>query len=317
MRNPEFICSFDLHSFVSKAIVPLRHKELERHSIEADVLRLDLVHPQISGNKWLKLRYNLQEAYRQDSRRLLTFGGAYSNHIYAVAAAGQLLDIETIAVVRGERTEPLNATLRFAESTGMHLYFVDRSTYRCKHELWFLEKLKQQFGDFYLIPEGGSNSWGVRGCMELMGEWSHSYDYVLLPCGTGGTLAGVALGLAAHQRVVGVAVLKGGQFLYERVAALQSTLGYEPTSNLEIWTEYAHRGYARSSPALDAFMAEWASWQSIPIEHVYSAKLFYAFWQALQNNYFVAGCRVLLIHTGGLRSAGNTPCNLPADTILS
>ncbi len=281
---------------------PLPDDRLASRGIRAEVLRIDRLHPQISGNKWLKLKYNLMEAARQGKRRLLTFGGAYSNHLYATAAAGKLLGFETIGIVRGERVEPLNSTLRFAEEAGMQLHFVSRADYRQKHSSAFIEHLHALFGDFFLVPEGGSNVHAVPGCMELPGEWSSAYDYILLPCGTGGTLAGLALAAAAHQKLIGVSVLKGGAFLYEEVKRLQEAYAGHHTQNFEIWTDYAHRGYAKTTEALRLFMQDWQrQYPSVPIEHVYSAKMFYAFFAEVEKGYFPSGSRVLLIHTGGLR----------------
>lgn len=284
---------------------PIAGERLLARGIRAEVLRIDRLHPQISGNKWLKLKYNLLEAARQGKRRLLTFGGAYSNHLYATAAAGKLLGFETIGVVRGERVEPLNSTLRFAEEAGMQLYFVSRSDYRQKHSPAFIEHLHALFGDFFLVPEGGSNLHALPGCAELLGAWSHVYDYLILPCGTGGTLAGLALVAGSHQKLIGVSVLKGGGFLYEEVKKLQVAYAGYYTQNFEIWTGYAHRGYAKTTPGLLDFMQDWQHQHpGIPIEHVYSGKMFYAFFAEVEKGTFPAGSRVLLLHTGGLREEG-------------
>ncbi|NIK73478.1 1-aminocyclopropane-1-carboxylate deaminase [Thermonema lapsum] len=292
----------NLQEFAQSALQPLLDDRLNSRGIRAEILRIDRLHPQISGNKWLKLKYNLLEAAQQGKRRLLTFGGAYSNHLYATAAAGKLLGFETIGIVRGERVEPLNSTLQFAQEAGMQLHFVSRSDYRQKHSPAFIEHLHRLFGDFFLVPEGGSNVYAVPGCMELLGEWSAAYDYILLPCGTGGTLAGLALAAAAHQKLIGVSVLKGGDFLFEEVKKLQVAYAGYHTQNFEIWTGYAHRGYAKTTAALLAFMEDWRRlYPSVPIEHVYSAKMLYAFFVEVEQGYFAPGSRVLLVHTGGLR----------------
>ena len=201
-------------------LVRLRSGAADQAGVGLYLKRDDLIHPQISGNKWRKLKYNLLEAHQQGHHTLLTFGGAYSNHLYAVAAAGREFGFRTIGLVRGEETSPLNPTLTFAQTCGMHLQYVSRDQYRHKADASWLVSLRQQYGDFYLLPEGGSNAQAVRGVAELVAEIDLSWSYLCCPCGTGGTLAGLVAGAASRGLVVGFSALKGGDFLRQEAGQL-------------------------------------------------------------------------------------------------
>ena len=183
------------------------------------IKREDLNHPFVSGNKWWKLRYNLEHAIGLGHDTLLTFGGAYSNHLFAVAAAAAALNLKSIGVVRGEETLPLNSTLSFAKKAGMQLHYVSRERYREKSSARFVEELERKFEKFFLIPEGGTNADAVRGCREwganLVAEVD--FDILCLPVGTGGTLAGLVQSLRAHQQAIGFSVLRNGSFLVAEV----------------------------------------------------------------------------------------------------
>jgi 1-aminocyclopropane-1-carboxylate deaminase/D-cysteine desulfhydrase-like pyridoxal-dependent ACC family enzyme len=190
----------------------LQDDRLDQLGVRLYLKRDDLIHPDVPGNKWRKLKYNLAAAREQGHTRLLTFGGAFSNHIRAVAAAGQHLGFETAGVIRGEKHLPLNESLAYAVSRGMRLTYMDRSTYRRKTDPDVLAALVDEFGPCYVVPEGGSNALGVQGCAELPGELDIGFDVICCASGTGGTLAGVAAGVREDgQRALGFAVLKGGQ----------------------------------------------------------------------------------------------------------
>lgn len=193
---------------------------LKRHGVRLLLKRADLVHPVISGNKWYKLKYNLLEARQQGVSTLLSFGGAYSNHIHALAGVGSEYGFKTIGVIRGEAHEPLNPTLRFAVAQGMVLHYLSRADYRLKQTPQLIEQLRQRFGDFYLIPEGGTNALAVQGCSEMLADVREGFDVVVCACGTGGTLAGLIAGLDGERRVLGIAVLKGAEFLRDEVRRL-------------------------------------------------------------------------------------------------
>lgn len=280
--------------------------------VELYVLRLDLIHPLVSGNKWFKLKYNLDAAKQQNLDTLLTFGGAFSNHIHATATAGKLLGFRTIGIIRGEATQPLNPTLDFAASQGMQLVFVDRQTYRQRHTEALLQQLKQQFGNVYLIPEGGCNLNGVRGCTEILSQ-DAGFDIVCLACGTGTTLAGIALSLHQKQRAIGFPVLKGGNFLQSEIETL--LLQYQASGlpipgdksmSWELVGDYHFGGYAKVNDELLNFKHEFEELHQIPLDYVYTAKMFYGVMDLIKQGRF-DGCRVLMIHTGGLQgNLGNT-----------
>lgn len=262
--------------------------------------REDLSHPQVSGNKWRKLKYNLEEAQRLGHKKLLTFGGAYSNHIYAVAAAAQAYNFESIGVIRGEETTPLNYTLSFAKSVGMNLSYMDRSLYKLQSTQKVKQALQNEFGSFYLIPEGGTNKLAIQGCTEIIRELEHSYDYYCLPVGTGGTIAGIISALNNRNKVLGFSALKG-DFLRKQVE--NHLLEYTGNSfdNWTINTESHFGGYAKVKPELLDFMKSFELRHSILLDPVYTAKSIYKLYELINSNYFTQGSQILFIHTGGLQ----------------
>jgi 1-aminocyclopropane-1-carboxylate deaminase len=269
-----------------------------RAGIRVLVKREDLNHPRVSGNKWWKLLYNLKEAQRLGKQTLLTFGGAYSNHIYATAAAARELGFKSIGIIRGEETLPLNATLQFAREQGMHLQYVSREDYRHKDSTEFQEKIFQQYGDVYIIPEGGTNALAVQGCVEFAKELRDiTFDYVCLAVGTGGTMAGLIHGLEQHKRILGVSTLKG-DFLKAEVARL---IKGDPAGNWSILTDYHHGGYAKATPELLAFMQNMEKNHALPLDHVYTAKLMWAIMEEAKRGAFHRGTTIFAIHTGGLQ----------------
>jgi 1-aminocyclopropane-1-carboxylate deaminase/D-cysteine desulfhydrase-like pyridoxal-dependent ACC family enzyme len=273
------------------------------------IKREDLIHPQISGNKWRKLKYNLLQANRERKDTLLTFGGAYSNHIYAVAAAGKLYNFHTIGIIRGEEHSPLNATLSFAQACGMHLYYLDRTTYKQKDYAEVLYPLQEQFGKFYLIPEGGSNALAVKGCTEIVQEIPSEVNYLCLPCGTGGTMAGLIAG-APDKQIIGFSALKGGEFLNQSVKDLLNMYAgidsspskiYLTASNWHIQVDYHFGGYAKVQPELLEFIRKFEQTHNIPLEQVYTGKMLYGVYDLLQKGYFPKGSTLVVLHTGGLQ----------------
>ncbi|GLW97827.1 1-aminocyclopropane-1-carboxylate deaminase [Microtetraspora sp. NBRC 16547] len=255
--------------------------------------RDDLIHPEISGNKWRKLKYNLGPG------RVLTFGGAYSNHIRAVAAAGAAYGFETIGVIRGEEHLPLNPSLAYAVSRGMRLTYLDRSTYRRKHTPEVIDALRAEFGDFRLLPEGGSNAAAVRGCAEIPAELDaqlDSYDLVCCPVGTGGTLAGIAAGLAPGREAVGFSVLKGGEFLAGEVARLQREALGRVTGNWRIECGFHFGGYARSRPELEEFASDFAVRHGLRLDLIYVAKMMYGIYALARE--LAPGTVVVALITG-------------------
>ena len=270
---------------------------LEEHRVELYVKREDLIHPHISGNKWRKLKYNLLEAKTQKKDTLLSFGGAFSNHIYALAAAGAEYGYNTIGVIRGKDASPENPTLKFAREQGMILHFVDREDYKQKEEKKFIQSLKEIYGDFYLIPEGGSNALAIKGCAELVNELTIDYDYLCCPCGTGATLAGICTVLPKGKKAIGFSALKGDGYIEKEITALIGT-GY---NNYEIIYDYHFGGYAKITAELIKFIKSFEERTTIPTDPVYTGKLFYGIYDLIQKNYFKPGERIIAIHTGGLQ----------------
>ncbi|UGQ08917.1 pyridoxal-phosphate dependent enzyme [Yinghuangia sp. ASG 101] len=263
------------------------------------VKRDDLIHPQLPGNKFRKLKYNLAEARATGARTLLTFGGAYSNHLRATAAAGALFGFGTIGVVRGHElaSRERNASLAFAEERGMRLVFVDRETYRRRGEPGLLAELRAEYGDFFLIPEGGSNAHAVRGCAELPAELDVPYDLVAVACGTGGTLAGIAAGLPQGRAALGFAVLKG-DFLTGDVARLQRQAYGETRGDWRVETAYHCGGYARATPELRAFTADFEQRHGIALDEVYVGKMMFGLTAMAEAGEFRAGTGIVAVKTG-------------------
>ncbi|MBD2713840.1 1-aminocyclopropane-1-carboxylate deaminase/D-cysteine desulfhydrase [Microvirga sp. STR05] len=282
---------------------PLHEPEAARRHIRLLLLRDDLAHPELPGNKWRKLKYNLAEARRLGHDTLLTFGGAFSNHIAAVAAAGRLTGLRTIGIIRGEETQPLNPTLARAAADGMALRYLDRETYRRKQEPTFLAELLRETGPAYVIPEGGSNALALPGCAELVMELATEidFDYLCVACGTGGTLAGLLTGLAPQQRAVGVAALKNGSFLRPSINALTQAATDRTFPNYDLRTDYHLGGYAHFSLELLYFIQEFQARHGVLLDPIYTGKLLFGVLDLVRQDYFAAGSTVVVVHTGGLQ----------------
>ncbi len=276
---------------------------LEQADIQLYIKRDDLIHPQFGGNKWRKQKYNLIHASEQNFDTLLTFGGAWSNHIYATAAAARHFGFNSIGIIRGEKHTPLNATLSFAESCGMQLHYVSRTEYRKKHEAAFLQDLRQQFGEVYILPEGGSNALALKGCEELVQEINHEIDrpFNVICCasGTGATLAGLVKALNPEQSAIGFSALKGGEFLHDEV---RNFLGDDPqTSNWHIETAYHFGGYAKIDNKLINFMRQFQLQYGFALDAVYTGKMFYGLFDLIKNKHFKPGSTIVAVHSGGLQ----------------
>jgi len=263
------------------------------------IKREDLNHPYISGNKWWKLKYNLARAREGGHAALLTFGGAYSNHLYATAAAAAELGIKSIGVVRGEKVTPMNSTLSFAEQKGMTLHFVSRTEYRKRDSASFTSDLRSRFGDVYLLPEGGTNAEAIQGCRDfgeaLVNEIP--FDIICLPVGTGGTLAGVVQRLKPHQRAIGFSVLKDGHFLAEEVKKWLP----RDRENWRIETRFDFGGYAKSTTQLISFIERQRTIHNLPLDPVYTAKAMFGIYELIKRGEIAPLSKVLMVHTGGLR----------------
>ena len=281
-------------------IVAIHEPLFEQKQVKVFMKREDMNHPVVSGNKWRKLKYNLEAARVEGYSTLLTFGGAYSNHIYAVAGAGQALGFKTIGIIRGEEIIPLNPTLSAARAMGMSLHYMDRSTYRLKNTTEIIESLQARFGDFYLIPEGGTNPLAIKGAGEMVTELEDPYDYYCLAVGTGGTIAGVISALSGQKQVIGFSALKG-DFLQNEVKQLLLDFNGSHHDNWLIDSNYHFGGYAKIKPELLDFMQSFELRHSILLEPIYTAKALFGLYHLIQTDHFPKGSRILFIHTGGLQ----------------
>ncbi|MBI1287615.1 MAG: pyridoxal-phosphate dependent enzyme [Flavobacteriales bacterium] len=311
----------DLGKQIGSPVQEVNDPQLEATGIRLLIKRDDLIHEHISGNKWRKLKYNLREAAEQNHHTILTFGGAYSNHIAATAFAAQKAGFSSIGIIRGE-DDPTNPTLKFAREHGMMLRFVSRKDYG---EMTFVEtrliasnfrvhqdqqtrsiaSLQEEFGRFFLIPEGGANGLGVRGCAEILTEVKEDFDVVCCAAGTGTTLAGLALS-GAH--ILGFPALKGGDFLKEEVERLIGESGLRPplTTNLKLITDYHFGGYAKMKPELLEFINGFQERTGIPLDPIYTGKMMFGIYDmigvgAYGHTPLQKGTTILAIHTGGLQ----------------
>lgn len=294
-------------TFLPPPIQQINSKIARHAGVDLYVLRLDLMHPWVNGNKWFKLKYNLLEAKEKNFTTLLTFGGAYSNHIYATAAAGNLFGFRTIGVIRGEERLPLNPTLSFAVQQGMQLVYLNREMYRQRNTPALQEYLRQRFGEVFIIPEGGSNLNGVRGCIEIVGS-AIAFDRICVACGTATTLAGIALSLHEGQRAIAFPVLKNGAFLAQEIESLLTNYlasdlpaPYSSPASWELVCDYHFGGYAKVNDELLLFSQQFTQEHGVPLDYVYTAKMFYGVMDLLQQGFFCKGDRLLLVHTGGLQ----------------
>ena len=261
------------------------------------IKRDDLIHPFVSGNKFRKLKYNLLQAKAENQSTLLTFGGAYSNHIAAVAYAGKENGFQTIGIIRGDELADKiesNPTLNFAQKCGMQFEFVSRETYRLKTEAHFLEQLQQKYGAFYLIPEGGTNAFAIQGCEEILTPEDASFDYVACAIGTGGTISGLINSVLPHQKVLGFPALKG-EFLQDEIRK------FVRHENWELITDYHFGGYGKVSPDLIDWINGFYAQTQIPLDPVYTGKMVFGILDLIAKNYFPENTNILLIHTGGLQ----------------
>lgn len=282
--------------FVLLEIITQKIK-LSTNKVSVYIKREDLIHPFISGNKFRKLKYNLLQAKTENKETLLTFGGAFSNHIAAAAYAGKEYGFKTVGIIRGDELRDKideNPTLQFAEKCGMQFKFVTREDYRHKTEVDFLENLKLEFGDFYLVPEGGTNEFAIKGCEEILTQKDAEFDYVCCAIGTGGTISGLINSVLSRQKVLGFPSLKG-DFLKEDIRK------FARNSNWEIITDYHFGGYGKVNQDLIAFINQFFEENKIPLDPIYTGKMVFGVMDLIQKNYFPENSKILLIHTGGLQ----------------
>ena len=275
----------------------------DQKKVQVYFKRDDLIHPDISGNKWRKLKYNLNHV---EGKSVLTFGGAFSNHIAATAAACNEYSIKSIGIIRGERPKKLNNTLILAEINGMELHFISREEYRLKNEPEFLDKLKTKFDQPLIIPEGGSNTQGVKGCAEVVDEIDFDFDYLISAVGTGTTISGITSALKKNQKSIGISVLKGAEYLEEEIySQLKNYLGEKKADlqfrNMELNHDYHFGGYAKIKPELIGFMNEFYINHQIKTDPIYSGKSLFALFDMIKNDQFTIGSTIVYYHCGGLQ----------------
>lgn len=265
--------------------------------VSLDVKREDLIHSIVSGNKYRKLKYNVLFAMEEGYDTLLTFGGAFSNHIAAVAAVGNAYGLKTIGIIRGQELVDKvdeNPTLSQAKEKGMAFKFISRSDYRCKTDLSFLKALKTEFGEFYRIPEGGTNNLAVKGCEEILTEEDKEFDYVCAPVGTGGTLSGLINSSKPNQKILGFSALKGS-FLNEDISK------FAKQENWKLINDYHFGGYAKINEELVTFVNTFNAVNEIPLDPIYTGKMLFGIMDMIKQGYFPKHSKILAIHTGGLQ----------------
>ena len=277
--------------------IPTEYLPAQKNGITVAIRREDLIHPFVSGNKFRKLKYNLFQAKVEIQDTLLTFGGAFSNHIAAVAFAGKENNFKTIGIIRGDELRDKiqeNPTLKFAQENGMQFEFVSRSDYSNKEKPEFIDQLKQKFGSFYLIPEGGTNDLAIKGCEEILTKEDSQFDYICCAVGTGGTISGLINSALPNQKVLGFPALKG-DFLQEEICK------FAKTDNWQLVTDYHFGGYGKVNLELINFINNFSESNKIPLDPVYTSKMAFGILDLIDKNYFPANSKILMIHTGGLQ----------------
>ncbi len=270
---------------------------MDKTSVKLFIRREDLIHPFISGNKFRKLKYNLLKAKNENHTTILTFGGAFSNHIVATAFAGKESGFETIGVIRGEELSIKineNPTLKFAQECGMKFVFVTREDYRLKTSEKFISELKQNLGSFYLVPEGGTNEFAIKGCEEILSKEDSFYDFICCAIGTGGTISGLINSSKSHQKVLGFPSLKG-DFLKEDICK------FAKNNNWNLISDYHFGGYGKVSEELIVFINDFYKKNVIPLDPIYTGKMVFGVIDLIYKNYFPKNSKILLIHTGGIQ----------------
>lgn len=277
--------------------VETREIILKNTSVKLFIRREDLIHPFVSGNKFRKLKYNLLEAKNQKKTTLLTFGGAFSNHIAATSFAGKQNGFKTIGIIRGDELASKieeNPTLKFAQQNGMVFEFVSREVYRLKESDDYIDNLKNKYGDIYVLPEGGTNELAVKGCEEILEEDDAFFDFICSSIGTGGTISGIINSASTHQKVLGFPSLKG-DFLQKDIRK------FAHKENWKLITDYHFGGYGKVSSELIEFINSFYKENCIPLDPIYTGKMVFGVIDLINQGYFPENSKILMIHTGGLQ----------------
>ena len=295
------LSNLNLHSPITQIHSPL----LKDKQVSLFIKRDELIHPVIQGNKWRKLKYNLINAYDNNQQTLLSFGGAYSNHLHALAAAGKEFGFKTIGVIRGEFTPPLNPCLQDMSDWGMQLEYVTRLQYKQKTTQDFLADLEHKLGPFYLIPEGGNNQSGREGCAELLDELDTEYDYICCEIGSGATLSSLLLNNKnPNTQFLGFSVMKNTEIEKEFNENLPQK---DILSKWKIIHQYHFGGFAKSTAELNDFIRQFKKIHNIQLEPVYSGKMLYGIEDLISQDHFKKQTKILAIHGGGLQGLRGFP----------
>jgi 1-aminocyclopropane-1-carboxylate deaminase len=294
---------------ILSTLQPLHHPLFNKHKVQVEIKRDDIIHPIISGNKWRKLKFNLRHVQQsQNINGVLSFGGCYSNHIHALAFACFEQKIPCIGIIRGEVESADNFTLSWAKHWGMKLHFVDRKTYRRRHDSDYIAELQQKFPHYFIVPEGGSNKLAMAGVSEIITELAQQteFDTLITPVGSGGTLAGLICGDMLNNKlhnILGIAVLKHGEYLENEINDLLPT-AEKTHDKWQLLTQFHRGGYAKFSPDDVQHIIAFNRVTGVDFEPVYSGKMILAFIDLLEQGYFKQGERIVLLHTGGMQGLG-------------
>jgi 1-aminocyclopropane-1-carboxylate deaminase len=306
MINPQLITLEQ--QFHPSVLTPIREDFLAQHGIELWLKRDDLLHPIISGNKWRKLKYSLNHALSRNKNTLISMGGAYSNHLHALAFVGNALNLQTKAFIRGEKPTVLNPTLQDLLAWKMELAFISRSDYRMLRNFKTHDALPNLKNTEYWLPEGGALALALQGVAELVSETNLDYDVICAACGTGTTLAGIINAVPKDKQIIGFSALKGADFLSADIQQILRTASpfkdwqsYEEHKNWQIKLNYHSGGFAKTTPALLGFMKEFEQRHAIALEPIYTGKMLFGLYDLIAQNYFQAGQKIIAIHTGGLQ----------------
>ncbi|MBX7093607.1 MAG: pyridoxal-phosphate dependent enzyme [Flavobacteriales bacterium] len=286
---------------------------LKNTNIRVFIKRDDLIHPEIAGNKFRKLKYNLAQAQVLKKEKILTFGGPFSNHIAATAKACDLAGIPSIGIIRGEEADLNNPTLHHAIQNGMNIVPVSRSDYDLKEEMYYLESLHDRFGDIYIFPEGGANYYGINGCGEIIQEIEMDFDYFCVAVGSGTTITGLSMALKDHQTIIGFPAVKGGEYLRDEIekklawTLMDKEWASDIMQQVQLETRFHFGGFARYNKELLAFMNSFLMETGIQLDFVYTAKMMYGLIQMIQEGKFKAGSTIVVYHSGGVQ--GNQGIN--------
>ncbi len=273
---------------------------LHGQKVELFIKRLDKIPGESSGNKYFKLKYNLETAKAQGKTQILTFGGAFSNHIHASAIAAKAHGLRSIGVIRGELVYPLNPTLVAAKENGMIFHPMSRSLYKEKYKVQHLKEWMDIYGDYYLIPEGGTNELAIQGTREILDEVDTAFDFICVPIGTGGTFAGLYASAKSHQKVLGFSALKG-EFIHQEIRELLAHHKLVGNKEYKLFSNYHFGGYGKISGDLIQFIRNFSDSSAIPLDPIYTGKMMYGIFDLIEQGFFPKNSRILAIHTGGLQ----------------